>query len=88
MLKEQFIEIAKCAFPDKLKELIDFDNCEMMCLNNVYRLYDKDTEYTLALPRTEHLCIHIEDKFIQISCGNKAFNHYAAIKKMEELHLI
>lgn len=89
MTKEQLIKIAKAAFPDRVKESIDFKNCEIIHRSGVYRLYDKNEPFVFALPKRDYLSIFIgEDKFIQIDPGRKAFNHYAAIKKMEELGLI
>lgn len=89
MTKEQLIEIARVGFPERVRQFIKFDNCEMYSMGGVYRLYDKDIEFRFMLPENYHLAIFIgEDKFIQITCGNMAFNHYAAIKKMEELGLI
>lgn len=89
MTKEQLIQIAKIGFPERVKQFIDFDNCEMHHLGGVYRLYDKDEGFNFMLPKTYHLAIIIDDeKFIQFVCGNNAFNHYAAIKEMELLGLV
>ena len=55
---------------------------------NVYRLYDKNEEFLLNTPKKEHLSIFIQGGMVQIMCGNKAFNHYAAIKEMEKMGLI
>lgn len=89
MTKEQLIQIAKIGFPDRVKQFINFENCEMHHMSGVYRLYDKDEDFFLMLPKTDHLVIFIgEEKFIQITCGNKAFNHYAAIKEMERMGLV
>ena len=84
MTKEQLIQIAKVGFPERVKQFINFENCEMHHMSGVYRLYDKDEEFFLMLPKKDHLAIFIgEEKFIQITCGNKGFNHYSAIKEME-----
>lgn len=89
MTKEQLIEIAKIGFPDRVKQFIDFENCEMIHMSGVYRLYDKDEEFMFMLPKKDYLAVFIgEEKFVQITCEGKAFNHYAAIKKMEEMNLI
>ncbi len=89
MTTDQLIRIAQVAFPDIVKQFIDFENCESLHFSGVYRLYDKDVEFMLMLPKESHLSICIgEDNFIQINCGSKAFNHYAAIKEMEKLGLI
>lgn len=89
MTKEQLIQIAKVGFPDRVKQFINFENCEMHHMSGVYRLYDKDEYFFLMLPKKHHLAIFIgEEKFIQITCGNKAFNHYSAIKKMERMGLV
>ena len=57
-------------------------------MSGVYRLYDKDVDFFFMLPKEDYLAIFIGvDDFIQITCGNKAFNHYAAIKEMERLGL-
>lgn len=88
MNKEQLIKIAKAGFPERVQQFINFDNCEMHSHSGVYRLYDKDIDFVLMLPREDHLAIFIgADNFIQITCGTKAFNHYAAIKEMESLGL-
>ena len=58
-------------------------------MGGVYRLYDKNSEFNFMLPKEYYLSIFIgEDKFIQIEAGNKAFNHYAAIKEMENMGLV
>jgi len=89
MKKEQLIEIAKAGFPDRVKQFIDFKNCKMCHCGGVYRLYDKDEKFILTCPEHDHIAIFMdEDNFIQITTGIKAFNHYAAIKKMEELKLV
>lgn len=90
MTKEDLIKIAKVGFTDNVKQFINFDNCEMIHLSGVYRLYDKDEEFFIMLPKNSHLTIFIgDDNFIQILIGNnKAFNHYSAIKEMENLGLI
>lgn len=89
MNKEQLIKIAKSGFPQRVKQFINFDNCEMCSHSGIYRLYDKDMDFVLMLPREDHLSIFIgADNFIQITCGTKAFNHYAAIKEIERLGLV
>lgn len=89
MNKEQLIKIAKAGFPERVQRFINFDNCEMNHHSGVYRLYHKDMDFVLMLPREDHLAIFIgADNFIQITCGTKAFNHYAAIKEMESLGLV
>jgi hypothetical protein len=89
MTKGQLIQIAKVGFPERVKQFINFENCEMHHMSGVYRLYDKDEDFFLMLPKKDHLAIFIgEEKFIQITCGNKAFNHYSAIKEMERMGLV
>jgi hypothetical protein len=89
MTKEQLIQIAQVAFPEKVKSFINFENAEIYSMSGVYRLYDKDTPFMLMLPKECYLSIFIgENKFVQIQVENKAFNHYAAIKVMEKLGLI
>lgn len=88
MTKEQLIQIAKVGFPDRVKQFIDLENCEMHVMGAVYRLYDKDTPFLFALPLEYHISIQIEEKFIQFGTRNKSFNHFAAIKEMERLGLI
>ncbi len=89
MTKDQLIQIAKAAFPDVVKKYIDFDSAEMHHMFGVYRLYAKDSPFILMLPEVQYLSVFIgENGFIQIESGGRAFNHYAAIKKMEELRLI
>lgn len=88
MNKAQLIQIAKVGFPERVQQFINFENCEMHHMSGVYRLYDKDVDFFFMLPKEDYLSIFIgEDDFIQITCGNKAFNHYAAIKEMERLGL-
>ena len=87
--KEQLIKIAKAGFPERVQQFINFDNCEMHYGSGVYRLYDKDMDFVFMLPREDHLAIFIGGyNFVQITCGIKAFNHYAAIKEMESLGLL
>jgi hypothetical protein len=89
MTKEQLIQIAKVGFCEKVKQFINFDNCEMFHMSDVYRLYDKEDGLCFVLPKNTILAICIyPNKFVQITCGNKSFNHYAAIKEMEKLNLI
>lgn len=90
MTKEDLIKIAKAGFPDNVKQFINFENCEMLHWSGVFRLYDKDEDFVLMLPKKYHLSIIIgDDNFIQILSGNNtAFNHYLAIKEMENLGLI
>jgi len=88
MNKVQLIQIAKVGFPERVQQFINFENCEIHHMGGVYRLYDKDVGLFFMLPKEDYLAIFIgEDDFIQITCGNKAFNHYAAIKEMERLGL-
>jgi len=87
--KEQLIQISKVGFPERVKQFINFDNCEIFHWSGVYRLYDKEEGFDYMLPKKEHLSIFIgEDNFIQIKCGDKAFNNYAAIKEMINLGII
>ena len=89
MEKKQFIEIAKAGFPERIFSEINLDDFKMHHMSGVYRLYHKDVEFIFVLPKCSLLTIFIgAEKFIQISPYSKAFNHYAAIKKMEELELI
>ena len=89
MTKEQLIQIAQVAFPERVKQFINFENAEMHQMSSVYRLYDKDCPFLLMLPKECYLSIFIgEDKFIQIQVEYRAFNHYAAIKEMENLGLV
>ena len=89
MTKAELIQIAKVGFPERVKQFINFENCEMHHMSGVYRLYDKDEDFFLMLPKKDHLAIFIgEEQFIQITCGNKAFNHYLAIKEMERMGLV
>ena len=90
--KEQLIEIAKIGFPERVKQFIDFENLEAMHITGVYRLYNKDSEFFGLFPKDEWMSISFDQKsgendFVQIQVGNRAFNHYAAIKKMEEMKL-
>lgn len=87
MTREEMIEIAKVGFPLRVQNQCVFDKCKIHHTGGVYRLYDDD--FLVFIPRHSYLEIFVgEDNFIQITCGNKAFNHYAAIKKMESLNLI
>lgn len=89
MTLEQLIQIAKVGFPDRVKQFINFENCEMFHHAGVYRLYNKNEGFNSMFPTTYHLVISLdEEKFVQITCGNKAFNHYAAIKEMERIGLV
>lgn len=91
MTKDQLIQIAQAGFPKSVKINIDFNACDMIYWGSVYRLYKIKTPLRLGLPVEEYLSIYIGKNssrpFIQIKCGNAAFNDYAAIKKMEELGL-
>ena len=89
MTKEQLIQIAQVGFPERVKQFINFENCEMHSMSGCHRLYDKETPFILMLPKENYLSVFIgENKFIQIQVGHKAFNHYAAIKEMERLELV
>ena len=88
MTKEQLIQIAKVGFPERVKQFIDFNNCEIHSHGDVYRLYNIDTHFVFLMPKESHLAIHHVGDFVQITCGNTAFNHYAAIKEMERLGLV
>ena len=89
MNKEQLIKIAKAGFPNVVKQFIDFNDVDIHSMGGVYRLYDKQTNFEFMLPKNYHLSVFIgSDKFVQIESLGKAFNHYAAIKKMQELQLI
>ncbi len=89
MTKEQLIKIAQVAFPERVKQFINFENAEIYSLSGVHRLYDKDCQHILVLPKECYLSVFIgEDKFIQIQVEHKAFNHYAAIKEMERLGIV
>ena len=92
MTKEQLIQIAKVAFSERAKEIINFENAEIISMGNVYRLYDKDCPFNFLLPRECYFSIEIgantDNKFVQIQVNRLAFNHYAAIKEMEKLGLI
>lgn len=89
MTKAELIQIAIAGFPKRVLLGIRIDYCEMLTMGGVHRLYDKDEQFVFMLPQKDHLSIFIgANNFIQIKAGIKAFNHYAAIKKMEELGLI
>lgn len=89
MTKEDLIKIAKAGFPQHVKEFINFENAEIHHMSGVYRLFDKDSPFIFMLPKNEYLSVFIgENRFVQIESGGKAFNHYAAIKKMIGLKLI
>lgn len=87
--KRTINKIAQVAFPERVKQFINFENAEIHSMSGVHRLYDKDTPFMLMLPKECYLSIFIgEDKFVQIQVEHKAFNHYAAIKEMERLGLV
>ena len=44
MTKEQLIQIAKVGFSERVKQFINFENCEIHHMSGVYRLYDKDED--------------------------------------------
>ena len=89
MTKQQLIQIAQVAFPERVKQFINFENAEIHSMSGVHRLYDKDTPFVLMLPKECYLSIFIgKDKFVQIQVEHKAFNHYAAIKVIEGFGLI
>jgi len=91
MTKEQLIKIAKAGFPKRVKQFIDFKNVELHKMGDVYRLYDKNVEFRLVLPKETILdiCFIKENNWIQFTMENHyAFNHLAAIRKMEQLKLI
>lgn len=89
MTKQQLIQIAKVGFPERVKQFINFEDAEMHLIHGVYRLYDKYKPFFVNIPKEYYLSIFIgDDNFIQIEAGNTAFNHYAAIKEMENLKLI
>lgn len=89
MTKSQLIEIAKVGFPDRVKQFIDFNKVDIHSISGVHRLYDGQTPFEFMLPKNYHLSVFIgDDNFVQIESLGKAFNHNAAIKKMEELNLI
>ena len=84
------VQIAKTAFPESIKRIFDFDNCEIHSFGNVHKLCEKDTPIMLLIPKSCIFSIHFlpDENFVQIQTGNLAFNHYAAIKEMEKLGLI
>jgi len=87
--REELIQIAQVAFPERVRQFINFENTEIHSMNGVHRLYDKDTSFMLMLPKECFLSVFIgEDKFVQIHVDHKAFNHYAAIKEMERLGIV
>lgn len=89
MKREQLIQIAQVAFPERVKQFINFENAEIHSSSGVHRLYDKDTPFILMLPKECYFAVFIgEHQFIQILVENKAFNHYAAIKEMERLGMV
>jgi len=89
MNEAQLIKIAKSGFPKHVQLSIKFNNCKIHHHCGVYRLYDKDVDFVLMIPREYYLAIFIgADNFIQITCDRRAFNHYAAIKMMESLGLV
>lgn len=89
MTKEDLIKIAKAGFPQHVKDFINFDDCEIYHMSGVYRLIDKNCPFILMIPKNQYLSVFIgENRFVQIESGGKAFNHYAAIKKMIQLKLI
>lgn len=89
MKKENLIQIAKAGLPERIKQFINFENLEMHHWAEVYRLYDKDDDFIFFLPKNPILTVFMgEENFIQITCKNRAFNHYAAIKEMERLGMI
>ncbi len=89
MTRNELIQVAKAGFTEVVKNYIDFETVGFIEMNCVYRLYEKDAEFVLFLPKKDILSIYIgENNFIQIDPGNKFFNHYAAIEEMKKLKLI
>ena len=80
MTKEQLIQIAKAGFQYMAKEYINFEKLEIFHWCGVYRLYNKEAGFQGMLPKEDILAVFIGyDNFIQFTCGNKMFNHYAAL---------
>lgn len=89
MNREQLIKIAKAGFPESIFDTIDLDNCDVHHQGGCYRLYDMSAGFFLMLPRQSYLTVFMGgNNFIQITCGNLCFDHYAAIKEIERLGLI
>lgn len=89
MTLEQLVEIAKIGFPERVAQFIDFENCDIHSMGGVHRLYNKSEPFRFMLPQNDYLAVFIgENKFVQITCGHRSFNHYAAIKQMEKMNLV
>ena len=90
MTRNQLLRIASAGFPKHVREIINIKNCKMFYFSDVYRLYDRNEEFTFILPNKDHFALHYipEKKFVQFTVLNKAFNHYAALKEMEKMGLI
>ena len=89
MTIEQLKQVARAGFPERVKKHIDFKNSRMIHHSGVYRLYHKDTEFMLVLPKEDYISVHIgEDGFCQIQTGHRAFDHHAAIMEMKRMNLI
>ena len=88
MTKEQLVHIAQVGFPERVKQLIEWDKVDIHSMSGVYRLYNTDKYFNNLLPKEVYLSIHLEGQFVQIQTEHKAFDHYAAIKEMEAMGLI
>lgn len=89
--KKIMISIARAGYPSNVKQFIDFNDTEIFWMGSVYRLYIKSKGFKGMLPEEDILTICIPSrKFVQFGLlrGHPAFNHLAALQKMDIYNLI
>ncbi len=87
MTREQFIQIAKAGFPERIKSNFNFEKARIYLSDGVYFLFDEYDKQALVLT------IGVDEdnenlKLIHIDAGFRAFNHYSAIKEIEKLGFV
>lgn len=92
MNRRQIIAITKAGYGNSpfIKD-IDFKECDIFQMGDVFRLYKVEDGFDVLLPKKELLAIcHIEkNNWVQFTLPwTYSFNHLAAINKMREMKLI
>ena len=86
MTKEQLLQIAIAGYPLRSIKFFNLSDYDIFEMSGVYRLYDKNEGFFLALPRKSILTIshNKPDNWVQFTTvPSFSFNHLKAIRKME-----
>lgn len=86
---EQLDLIAKAGFTERVLPIIEYKKLQWHIFGDVYRLFDPDYGFKLALPEKTILSItYLGNDWVSFDSKGTSFNQLAAMKKMADMNLI